>query len=79
MQGFKHLQECIEDFLSNFKDLQNINIQIEVFKNAKLKSDIIIRASPSYYKMPYYSNIAVELNKEEQQLYVNDNGYSYTK
>ncbi|KAF0369742.1 zn-finger domain-containing protein [Gigaspora margarita] len=80
IQGFEYLQICIEDFLSNIKkDSLNLNIQIEVFKNAKLKSEVIIRASPSYYKAPYYSNIAIKIDNEEQQIYINDNGYCYAK
>ncbi|CAG8743582.1 17333_t:CDS:2, partial [Cetraspora pellucida] len=59
--------------------IQDTNIQIEVFKNAKLKSEIIIRALPLYYKAPYYSNVAIKLDKEEQQLYINDYGYCYVK
>ncbi|CAG8828138.1 21697_t:CDS:1, partial [Dentiscutata erythropus] len=38
IQGFKNLQECIKNFLSNSEEsLLNLNIQIDVFKNAKLK------------------------------------------
>ncbi|CAG8809496.1 23296_t:CDS:2, partial [Dentiscutata erythropus] len=67
IQGFKYLQNCIEDFLSDIeKNLLNSDIQIEVFKNAKLKSKIIIRASPSYYKASYYSNVAIKIDNDEQ-------------
>ncbi|CAG8728329.1 7710_t:CDS:2 [Dentiscutata erythropus] len=80
IQGFKNLQECIKNFLSNSEEsLLNLNIQIDVFKNAKLKCGTIIRASPSYYKTSYYSNIAIELDEKEQQICINNNGYCYAK
>ncbi|CAG8832522.1 39803_t:CDS:2, partial [Gigaspora margarita] len=73
IQGFKYIQHCIEDFLSNIKkDLLNLNIQFEVFKNVKLKYEIIIRALLSFYK-------AVKIENEEQQLFINDNEYCYAK
>ena len=75
--GFNHFLMCMDSYLDliNISKIDNIQTKIIIFGSVTLENDIIIRANSSYYKKPWFSNIAIIIDSEEFFDYVSNKAF----
>jgi len=77
--------ENLFDSLNKLEDsmfrasLNNVDSFVRLYKSATLKSADIIRADPSYNKVPWFSDVAIVMDLTDATNYTTDQGMCFGK
>lgn len=79
--GFNNFENCLNvylDQLSNISTIDDIDdSKVTVYGSVTLENGAIMRATNSYHKRPWFSDVSVRMDFEELLDYPSDQGICY--
>jgi len=80
--GLENLPTCLRDFISTFQkvgiDVDNL-FTISIFKKLHFPDGTIAHSDNSFYNKPEFSNVAVEMEEDQNEEYISDETYCYAQ
>ena len=76
IKGFVNFNECLDSYLGML-NITFTKCQIKIFGSVTLKNGAILRATNKFHNQPWFSNISVNMDSEEQSEYLSDSGTCY--
>ena len=75
---FNNFEDCLNVYLDQLSDISSIDDgKVNVYRSVTLENGAIIRATNSYHKKSWFSNVSVRMNFEELLDYSSDQGIYY--
>jgi len=77
--GFDNFENCLNVYLDQLEsDLSSVNdSKVTIYGSVTLENGAIMRATNSFHKRPWFSDISVHMNFEELLDYSSDKGICY--
>jgi hypothetical protein len=78
--GFSKFLHCLDLYLDLFVDDSTIILnetKINIYGSVTLENGAIMRATSSYHGKAWFSDIAIEMDSEESDDYISDQGLCY--
>ena len=76
---FKEFLSCLDNYTNGLAIESLKKTCIKIFGSVVLKNDAILHAINRFHYHPWFSDIAININIEEQVEYQSDNGICYAK
>ena len=78
-KGFKEFLSCLDNYTNGLAIESLEKTRIKIFGSVVLKNGAILRAINRFHNHPWFSDIAINMDIEEQVEYQSDSGICYTK
>ena len=78
-KGFEKFRSCLDDYTDILEVESLESTCIKIFGSVILKNGAILRAINKFHDHPWFSDIAINMNPEEQLEYQSDSGICYAK
>ena len=76
--GFDNFENCLNVYLDQLFNVSSVNNSIvTIYGSVTLENGAIMRATNSYHKRPWFSNVSVRMDFEELLDYSSDQGICY--
>lgn len=79
--GFSQFLHCLDSYLDLFVDDSAIILvgetKINIYGSVTLENGAIMRTTSSYHGKAWFSDIAIEMDSEESDDYISDQGLCY--
>jgi hypothetical protein len=76
--GFNNFENCLNVYLDQLPDISSVDdSKVTVYGSVTLENGAIMRATNSYHKRPWFSDVSVRMNFEELLDYSSDQGICY--
>jgi hypothetical protein len=76
--GFNNFENCLNAYLDQLSDISSVNdSKVTIYGSVTLENGAIMRATNSYHKRPWFSDVSVRMNFEELLDYSSDQGICY--
>jgi hypothetical protein len=73
--GFANFLECLNLYLQQSYITFTDKDKVTIYGSVTLENGTIMRATSSFHKRPWFSNVSVRMNSEELFEYVSDEGH----
>lgn len=75
---FNNFENCLNLYLDQLNDISSVDdSKVTIFGSATLENGAIMRATSSYHKKPWFSDISIRMNFDELSEYISDQGICY--
>ncbi|RGB30742.1 hypothetical protein C1646_764943 [Rhizophagus diaphanus] len=76
--GFNNFKVCLNWYLDELPDVSSADdSKVTIYGSVTLENSAIIRATNSYHKRSWFSDVSVHMNSEELFEYISDKGICY--
>jgi len=76
--GFDNFENCLNVYLDQLSNVSSVdNSIVTIYGSVTLENSAIMRATNSYHKRPWFSNVSVRMDFEELLDYSSDQGICY--
>jgi len=76
--GFDNFENCLNVYLDQLSNVSSVdNSIVTIYGSVTLENGAIMRATNSYHKRPWFSNVSVRMDFEELLDYSSDQGICY--
>ena len=76
--GFNNFENCLNVYLDQLPDISSVDdSKVTVYGSVTLENGAIMRATNSYHKRPWFSDVSVRMNFEKLLDYSSDQGICY--
>lgn len=77
--GFSKFLTCLDSYLDLFDSTIDIigETKINIYGSVTLENGSVMRATNSFHKRPWFSDIAISMDSEESNDYLSDQGLCY--
>ena len=71
--GFSNFENCLNMYLDQLSDIYSVDdSKVTIYGSVTLENGAIMRATNSFHKRPWFSNVSVRMNFEELLDYTSD-------
>jgi hypothetical protein len=76
--GFNKFENCLNVYLDQLSNISSVDdSKVTIYGSVTLENGAIMRATNSYHKRPWFSDVSVRMNFEELLDYSSDEGICY--
>ncbi|RHZ89904.1 hypothetical protein Glove_9g344 [Diversispora epigaea] len=79
IKGFEKFIDYLKVYFNILNIISAEDCQIKIYSSVTLKNGAILRTKNDFYHRPWFSNIAVDINKKELSEYLSNKGICYTQ